>query len=210
MKNNSEIIKRLLEFYPNPKTPLIHKNTWELLIAVILSAQTTDILVNKLTPELFKKYPNPQSLANAKVEDVEKLIKGVNYFRTKAKNIIKTSQIVLEQYNSEVPDSMDELIQLAGVGRKTANVILSEAFNKPIGVVVDTHVKRLSNRLGFTTEQTPQKIELELMKVFPKEYWRELSLALIYHGRKRCFARKPDCKNCFLNDICPSTFRIEQ
>ena len=209
MNKNSEIIKRLLEHYPNPKTPLLHKNTWELLIAVILSAQTTDVLVNKLTPTLFNRYSSPAALAQADLGEVEKLIKGVNYFKTKAKNIIKTSKIIVDQYEGEVPDSMDALVTLAGVGRKTANVIISEAFNKPVGVVVDTHVKRLSNRLGFTKEQTPEKIEQDLMNQFPKEHWRELSLALIYHGRKTCFARKPDCKNCFLNDICPSAFKCD-
>lgn len=198
-----EVLKRLKRIY-EPKTALIFSNPWELLLATILSAQTTDERVNMVTKELFKKYKSIKDYAEAPLEELEKDIKSVNYYRTKAKNIKSCAQIILENYNGKVPDSMEELLKLPGVARKTANVVLSAGYGKNEGIVVDTHVFRLSQRLGLSNEEDREKIEFDLMKIIPKENWGEISFLLISHGRNICKAQKPLCNECILSDICPS------
>ncbi len=202
--NEMEILKRLKKAYPNIRgTALNYSNPLELLIATILSAQTTDERVNIVTKELFKKYKNARDYANASLEELKEMIKSVNFYKNKAKYIKEGCRIIDEEYNGKVPDSMEELIKLPGVSRKTANVVLSNAFRKDEGIVVDTHVIRLSKRLGLTKESDRNKIEQDLMKKFPKEEWFDLSNLLIAHGRRVCKAKNPDCKNCILKDICP-------
>lgn len=202
------ITKKLKEEYPTVETPLNHKNAFELLIATVLSAQTLDTTVNKISPKFFEKYPRPELLAQANERDAEKLLLGVNYYRTKAKNVIKLSQMLVTKYNSEVPSTMEELDELPGVGRKTANVILAEWFFKekgilPVGFVVDTHVKRVAKRLGLTNETEPEKVEQDLMKLFPREEWDSMGLRLIFHGRYMCKARNPECyKDEFWSKMC--------
>lgn len=202
--NEMEILKRLKKAYPNIRgTALNYSNPLELLIATILSAQTTDERVNMVTKELFKKYKNARDYANASLEELKEMIKSVNFYKNKAKYIKEGCRIIDEEYNGKVPDSMEELIKLPGVSRKTANVVLSNAFRKDEGIVVDTHVIRLSKRLGLTKESDRNKIEQDLMKKFSKEEWFDLSNLLIAHGRRVCKAKNPDCKNCILKDICP-------
>ena len=202
--NEKEILERLKKEYPNIKgTALNYSNPLELLIATILSAQTTDKRVNMVTKELFKKYKNARDYANASLEELQEMIKSVNFYKNKAKYIKEGCRIIDEEYNGKVPESMEELIKLPGVSRKTANVVLSNAFRKDEGIVVDTHVIRLSKRLGLTKESDRNKIENDLMKKFPKEEWFDLSNLLIAHGRKICKAKNPDCENCILKDMCP-------
>lgn len=186
------IAEKLQKLYPNPKTPLHHSNPWELYVAVALSAQQTDIGVNKLTPVLFKKYKTIEDYRKVPLEEFEKDIQTINFYKGKAKAIKKAADIVTTEYNGKLPESMDELIALPFIGRKTANVILQEAFGKTEGVVVDTHVKRLSNLFGLTTYQDPVKIEKDLMELLPKEKWHNFALGLIYYGREYCTAR---CKH---------------
>jgi endonuclease-3 len=196
--------ERLSAEYPDAHCELNHRNAFELLVATILSAQCTDARVNLVTPALFKRFPTPSKLAAAKPEDVEALIKSTGFFRAKTKNLLAMSQSLESEFGGSVPQTLDELITLGGVGRKTANVILGNAFNINEGVVVDTHVQRLSRRLGLTREADPVAIEKVLMKLFPRESWTLLSHLLIFHGRRICLARKPLCDRCVLNDICPS------
>lgn len=203
-KRSDIIFNRLKNFYPNVKTFLNHKNNFELLIAVILSAQCTDERINKVTPDLFSNYPDPESLMNADLEKIKHLIRSVNFFNNKAKNIKNTSKQLYEKFNNQVPNTLDKLISLNGVGRKTANVILSQGFNIP-GIAVDTHVKRVSQRLGFTKNHDPKKIEHDLMKLWKKNQWINYSTWLIIHGRKQCTSKHPKCDNCILNDKCPLT-----
>ena len=184
MQHLRNIIQKLSQKYPNPQTPLIHKNLYELMIAVILSAQMTDKRLNTITPNLFRKYPDLKSLSKAKLSDVEQLLSGVNYYKTKTRHIIEVARIISIDYKGKIPNTMKALVELPGIGRKTANVILNEGMNISEGIVVDTHVIRVSNRLGFTKEKNPLKIEQNLMKIIPKEYWKEISLWLIFHGRK--------------------------
>jgi len=198
-----KIIRRLEKKYPSPKTQLVFSTPFQLLVATILSAQTTDTTVNKITPLLFEKYPTPQAMASAPLEEIKKIIKPVNYHNTKAVNIKKLSEILVKKFNSKVPDTMEELIQLPGVARKTGNVVLSQAFGKNEGIVVDTHVKRLSDRLGLSKEKTPEKIEADLMKIVPRDKWTSFPFMLILHGRNVCNAKKPNCFSCSLADICP-------
>lgn len=179
--------------YPIVITPLNHEDNWQLLIATMLSAQTLDTTVNKVTPALFKKYPTMQDLSKAHVEDVEVLLKGVNYYKTKSKNVIKTSKSILEDFKGTVPLTIEELITLPGVGRKTANVVIGQKAEKPEGFVVDTHVKRVAKRLGFTKHQDPVKVEQDLIKLFPQKEWDDVSLRFIFHGRNRCKARNNTC-----------------
>lgn len=199
-----EILKRLNKAYPKPKTALNFSDPFQLLVATILSAQTTDVLVNKVTENLFKKYRTVKDYADASLETLQKDIGSVNFCKTKAKNIQAGAKIIVAQFNSQVPKTMDELTILPGVARKTANIILSSAFGIHEGIAVDTHVKRLSYRLGLTKNADPVKIEKDLMAITPKKEWGNLSHLLIFHGRKICQARKPDHQECVLNNICPS------
>lgn len=198
-----EIIKRLYKIYPQPKIALNFENPWQLLIATILSAQATDVSVNLSTPNLFKKFPKPQNLAKAKFEEINKLIKNINFHNNKAKTIKDASLMLVYKFHSKVPDTMEDLDSLPGVARKSANVILGSAFKKSEGIVVDTHAIRLANKLGLTNTKDPVKIEKDLMKITPKKYWIDLPLMLITHGRDICTARPHTCLDCPLRDLCP-------
>jgi len=204
-----KVDKILAKEFPVVETPLIHNSAFQLLIATMLSAQTLDTTTNKVTPELFKKYPTVYDLAKADPQDVEKYIRIINYHRTKARNLVKTANILIERFNAQVPHKMEELIELPGVGRKIANVVISEWFSRkdghisPEGFVVDTHVKRVSFRLGLTKQTDPKKIEQDLMKAFPNDKWVDTSLRLIFQGRKTCKSQVPLCSKCPLREICP-------
>lgn len=199
------ILKRLKKEYAGtPQTALRFSSPFELLIATILSAQTTDVLVNKVTEDLFNKYRTVRDFADTTPEKLAKDIRSVNFFNNKAKSINKAAKMILEKFGGNVPQAMDELITLPGVARKTANIVLSSAFGINEGIAVDTHVKRLANRLGLTKDEDPVKIENDLMPITPKKEWGNLSHLLIFHGRKICQARKPDHQACVLYDICPS------
>lgn len=199
-----EILKRLKAEYPDAHCELDFANPLQLLAATILSAQCTDKRVNMVTPELFRRYPDAESMSAAKTEDLEELIKSTGFFRNKTKSLLGMSAAVSEKHGGAVPSTMVELVALPGVGRKTANVVLGNAFGINEGVVVDTHVGRLAVRLGLTDETDPVKVELALIPLFPQEDWALLSHLLIFHGRRVCFARGPECGECVLNDICPS------
>lgn len=203
-----KIIKILRAGYPNPKTTLKYKTPLQLLVATILSAQCTDERVNKLAPFLFAKYPNIEDFADAKQEELEKDIYSTGFYRNKAKNIIGASKIILENFKGKLPDNMEDLITLPGVARKTANVILSSVFGKADGITVDTHVKRLSERLGLSKEKNADKIEKDLMRIIPKKGWLEISYFLIDHGRAICKARKPLCVQCQINHLCPAAEKV--
>ena len=200
----AEAYRRLHETYPDAHCALHHANAYQLLVATILSAQCTDARVNMVTPALFARFPSATALADADPAELEEMIRSTGFFRSKTKSLIGMARGVVERHGGEIPDQMDALTKLPGVGRKTANVLLGNAFGKNVGVVVDTHVTRLSNRLGLTTEQDPVKIEQDLMKLFPREQWTLLSHLLIDHGRAICIARAPKCPICPLADICPS------
>lgn len=195
---------RLKKKYPKPKVALDFTNAFELLIATILSAQSTDARVNIVTKSLFRKYPGPKEFAAASQVEMEKDVHQTGFFRNKAKAVIACSQAIMERHGGEVPRTMDELTALPGVGRKTANVVLSNAFNTPVGIVVDTHVTRVSGRLGFTSSADAVEIEQELMAILPKKEWIGFGHRLILHGRETCVARKPKCPECVVNDLCPS------
>ncbi len=199
------IYKRLNKEYPDAHCELDHKNPLQLLTATILSAQCTDKRVNLVTPELFKRFPDARSLADAKPEEVEDLIRSTGFFRNKTKSLLGMAAAVVERHAGKVPSAMADLTKLPGVGRKTANVILGNAFDINEGVVVDTHVGRLSLRLGLTRDTDPVKVEQQLMKLFPRRVWAKLSHLLIFHGRRVCIARSPKCEMCVLSDICPSS-----
>lgn len=201
-QRNSEIFRILHDTYPNPQVALRHRNAWELLVATILSAQCTDERVNIVTPQLFAKYPTPKALAGAHLDDVAEIIRSTGFFNNKAKNIVGAAQRVYEVFGGEVPRTMDELLSIPGVARKTANVVLGSGYGVAAGIVVDTHVQRVSRRLALTSEAEPEKIERELMTVVPQERWIEFSHELILHGRALCFARKPNCAACPLDSIC--------
>jgi len=200
-----EIYERLAAHYPDAHCALDFKSPFQLLIATILSAQCTDKRVNMVTPALFKRYRTPAALAAAKPEELEEMIKSTGFFRNKTKSLLGMSDAVAERHGGKVPDTMDELVKLPGVGRKTANVVLGNAYDKNEGVVVDTHVGRVSKRLGLTRQTDPVKVEQDLMKLFPTDRWTMLSHLLIEHGRRICEARRPKCESCFLSDICPSS-----
>ena len=202
------ILKLLRITYPDAHCELNHDGPFQLLIATILSAQCTDVRVNMVTPALFKKYPDAKTLAAAKQEDVEDLIRSTGFFRNKAKNLIAAAKALVREHDSEVPRDLDNLTHLPGVGRKTANVVLGNAYGIEAGVVVDTHVARLSKRLGLTKHTDPVKIEKDLIKVIPQDAWTLWSHLLIWHGRRRCTARKPDCPNCELRSLCPSAGKL--
>lgn len=196
------VYERLKKLYPDAHCELNHSNPFELLIATILSAQCTDVRVNMVTPALFKKYPTALKLSKAKLEDVEEAIKSINFYKNKSKSLIGCAQLLMTKFQGEVPRTVEELSELAGVGRKTANVVLGNAFNINTGIVVDTHVKRTSLLLGLTKETDPVKVEEDLMKLFPNEVWTELSHLLIFLGRRTCIARRPQCDLCSLKDLC--------
>jgi endonuclease III len=198
------LVKTLPKVYPDAHTELNFKNPLELLIATILSAQCTDRRVNIVTAALFKKYRTAKDYAKAPQSEMESAIKSTGFFRNKTKSIRGATSTIVEKFDGKVPSTMDELRELPGVGRKTANVVLGNAFEKNEGVVVDTHVMRLSHRLGLTKQTDPEKIERDLMKLVPKEHWTDWSHWLIWHGRRRCFARKPDCRRCEIFQLCPS------
>ena len=199
-----KIIAGLRRAYPDAHCELDHSNPLELLIATILSAQSTDRQVNVVTPELFKRYRTARDYAEANPADLEKAIGSLGFFRNKTKSIQNCCRALVERHGGEVPRSMEELTQLAGVGRKTANVVLGNAFNINEGIVVDTHVMRLSQRFGLTSSDDPVKIEAELVKMVPREQWTLFSHLLIWHGRRRCYARNPDCENCEVLKWCPT------
>jgi endonuclease-3 len=201
----AEYYERLAATYPDAHCALDHEDAYQLLVATILSAQCTDKRVNIVTPELFKRYPSATQMAGAEREELETEIKSTGFFRSKTKSLLGMAQSLVARHGGAVPDSMDELTQLPGVGRKTANVVLGNAFHKNVGIVVDTHVTRLSERLGLTRETDAVKIEEDLMPLFPSDQWTMVSHLLIEHGRQICLARAPRCEECPLNDICPSS-----
>ncbi|HEX6274470.1 MAG TPA: endonuclease III [Polyangiaceae bacterium] len=188
---------------------LVHSSPFELIVATVLSAQTTDILVNQATPELFRRWPTPEALANADSSEVERVVGSLGFFRQKTKSIQGLSKRLVDEHGGTVPKTLAELVKLPGVGRKTANVVLGVAFGTPEGVVVDTHVQRLSQRLGWTRKTDPVDIEQDLMKAFPRDDWDLLSHVLIFHGRRLCTARKPACAACPVAELCPSAFHAE-
>jgi endonuclease III len=201
----TEVFARLKRAHPDAHCELDHETPLQLLMATILSAQCTDKRVNMVTPLLFRTFPTAQALADAPQEKLEEMIKSTGFFRNKAKSLIGLGKALVERHNGEVPDSMEALVKLPGVGRKTANVILGNAFRKNEGVVVDTHVGRVSLRLGLTREDDPVKVEQALMPLFPREDWAMLAHVLIFHGRRVCDAKAPKCEICVLNEICPSS-----
>ncbi|MEB2311062.1 MAG: endonuclease III [Sorangiineae bacterium] len=203
------VFEKLARQHPDARCELEHRGAFELLVATVLSAQTTDVAVNKLTPALFRKWPTAAKLARAKLEDVESALSSIGMFRQKAKHITGLAQQLVTAHGGEVPASLDALVELPGVGRKTANVVLGVVFHAPEGVVVDTHVQRVSQRLGWTGETEPVPIERDLMKLFPRDSWDRLAHVLIFHGRRICTARKPACAACSVNAECPSAFKAE-
>lgn len=201
-KDIIKIVKILKDTYPDAKCSLDFTTPFEMLIAVILSAQCTDERVNKTTPSLFAKYSTPEDFANMPLEELENFIHPCGFYKNKAKNIKATAQIIATKYNGKVPETMEELMALPGVGRKTANVVMLEAFNKPQGIAVDTHCKRISNKICFSNEKEPEKIEQDLLKIIPKEYYKDMNHILIWHGRNTCVARNPKCDECSINKYC--------
>lgn len=207
-KRTAEVIRRLRKAYPTAHCALVHSNPFELLIATILSAQCTDARVNIVTAELFRKYRGPADFLAVSQQELEKDIHSTGFFRNKAKNIQAACQRISEVYGGEIPRTMDELLTLGGVARKTANVVLGNAFGIASGVVVDTHISRISQRLGLTPNKTPEKIERDLAQLVPRKHWIMFPHWMIYHGRQICDARKPKCAQCVLADICPSRIDI--
>ena len=199
-----QIFAALDKLFPQAECALRHENAFQLLVATILSAQCTDERVNKVTPELFAKYPAPQDFVALPQEDLEQVIRSTGFFRNKAKNIIGAATRIVQEFGGKVPQTMDELLSLPGVARKTANVVLCTVFGIAVGVVVDTHVFRIANRLNLTKEKTPEKVEQDLMKIVPQDRWISFSHQIIWFGRKICFARKPLCAECPLESLCDS------
>ncbi len=200
--SGEDIVNLLDKLYPKIKTPLGHGDAFQLLIATILSAQCTDAQVNRVTPLLFQRFPDANSMAKANLRELENLVKSTGFFHVKARRIKEVSKLIVNDFDGHVPQSMNELTTLPGVGRKTANIVLSAGFDKIEGIAVDTHVQRLSKRIGLSQEKNPEKIEQDLMKITPKELWPRLSLLLILHGRKICNAKKPLCEKCALSKKC--------
>jgi endonuclease III len=200
-----EIISRLRDAYPDARCSLDFRNAYELLVATILSAQCTDERVNMVTPALFERYPTADDLAGARTEELEEMIRSTGFFRNKTKSLLGMANAVAEQHGGTVPSAFEDMVALPGVGRKTANVVLGNAFGINEGIAVDTHVKRVSGRLGLTRNTDPEKIEPDLMKLVPREEWTDVSHLLIYHGRAVCKAPKPKCEECMLSEICPSS-----
>jgi len=204
-----KLLAALEAAYPDAHCELVHKDVFQLLVATVLSAQSTDVVVNQVTPALFRRWASPKAMASAATEDIESTIARLGMYRQKARHIRGLSQVLLEQYQGQVPSSLEELVKLPGVGRKTANVVLGVAFGSPEGVVVDTHVQRLSQRLGFSSETQPVGIEQDLMTLFGREKWDIISHTLIFHGRRCCTARSPACGACPVQQLCPSAFQAE-
>jgi len=204
-----QTFERLHAFHSDAHCELDHRNPFELVVATVLSAQTTDVLVNRITPDLFRAYPDAPALARANPDDVQKILSRMGMFRQKTKNIVGLAQKLVADHGGEVPRTLAELVKLPGVGRKTANVVLGVAFSAPEGVVVDTHVQRISQRLGWTKNTEPIGIEQDLISLFPRDDWDMLSHVLIFHGRRVCFAQRPMCATCVVNDVCPSAFKAE-
>jgi len=199
----SEVLARLDQNFPDAECALVHENAYQLLVATILSAQCTDVRVNMVTPDLFSKYPDAGSLSQADPEELQELIRSTGFFRNKARNLLKASLKMVEDFDGSVPDSLENLIQLPGVARKTANVVLGTWYRVAEGVVVDTHVGRISKRLGFTARKDPVKIEKDLVKLLPQDRWISFAHQLILFGRSTCKAPRPLCSECFLTDLCP-------
>jgi endonuclease-3 len=200
-KHAQEVLRRLAEAYPTAHCELNFRTPWQLLVATILAAQSTDLQVNKLTGPLFAKYPTPQALSQLSLQELEEQIKGCGLYHNKAKNILATCHLLLEQSGGEVPAALEELVKLPGVGRKTANVVLANAFDVP-AFAVDTHVLRLSRRLGLSDQNTPDKVEADITALIPPELWKDAHHWLIWHGRRTCHARKPECDRCPVQDVC--------
>jgi endonuclease III len=196
----------LAKQHPTAHCELDHRSPFELIVSVVLSAQTTDVAVNKVTPKLFERFPDARALAAAEPKAVEPYVASLGFFRMKSKALVGLARGLVEKHGGEVPQSMDDLVRLPGVGRKTANVVLGVLWNKPDGVVVDTHVTRLSQRLGWSRNKDAEKIERDLCAILPRDEWDHASHVLIFHGRRVCFARKPDCEGCGVNDVCPAAF----
>lgn len=196
------VLKKLEEKFGKPKCALNYRTPFELLVSVILSAQCTDKRVNIVTEEMFKRYNTPEDFANLELEEIEELIKSTGFYRNKAKNIKKASQQLIEKYDGNLPKEMDKLLELGGVGRKTANVVRGEVWGLADGITVDTHVKRITNLLGLTKEKTPEKIEQDLMKIVPKKSWIDFSHYIILQGRDKCIARRPKCQECEITEAC--------
>jgi len=205
-----EALDRLHAIHPDAHCELDHASAFQLLCATVLSAQTTDVNVNKATPKLFARYPDAKALAKAEPLEIEPFVATLGFFRQKAKSLVGLARALVEKHGGAVPQSMDDLVKLPGVGRKTANVVLGVIWNTPDGVVVDTHVSRIATRLKWTKNTDPVKIEKDLCKLLPRERWNITSHILIFHGRRICLARKPACDKCGINDVCPSAFRAEQ
>lgn len=205
----AELYRVIRQRHSDAHCELDHRNPFELIVATVLSAQSTDVMVNKITPELFRRWPGPAELATADPPEVEKVLSKIGMFRQKAKNVVGLSKMLMEHHGGEVPRSLGELVKLPGVGRKTANVVLGVAFGAPEGVVVDTHVQRISQRLGLTKHTEPVEIEQDLMKLFDRTLWDPLSHTLIFHGRRLCTAQKPACPACPAQELCPSAFHAE-
>lgn len=208
MAREQKILQLLKQHYPNAKIILNYSNNWELLVAVILSTQCTDTMVNRVTEKLFKRYKTIEDCANANLFELEQDIRSTGFYKNKAKNIKAAAMMILEKFKGHVPRTMNELIMLPGVARKTANIVLGNAYGVVEGIAVDTHVGRLSQRLGFSKFSNPDKIEQDLMQLFDKKDWFTLAYLLIEHGRKICVAKKPKCEQCFLNTLCPSAFKF--
>ncbi|MEB3340527.1 endonuclease III [Okeania sp.] len=207
-QRSRELLLRLKYLYPDATCTLTYETPVQLLVATILSAQCTDERVNKVTPALFAKFPNALALANVDIEELENLVRSTGFYRNKAKNIKAACQMIIDKFNSQVPKQMEELVKLPGVARKTANVVLAHAYGIIVGVTVDTHVKRLSQRLGLTQHSDPIKIEQDLMQLIPQPDWENWSIRLIYHGRAICKAKNPACDKCLLSDLCPSVANL--
>jgi endonuclease-3 len=200
--SGKEVVEALDNLYPKIKTHLSHSDPFQLLVATVLSAQSTDVQVNKVTPKLFEKFPDPPSMSKGTIRELERLVKSTGFFHVKARRIKEISKRLLKNFNGKVPDSMEELLTVPGIGRKTANIVLSAGYGKIEGIAVDTHVFRLSRRIGLSQSPTPEKVEIDLMKITPKELWPRLSMLLIFHGRQICFARSPLCSKCVLTSNC--------
>ena len=201
-ENIIEMIEILKKTYPDATCSLDFKTPFELGIAVMLSAQCTDERVNKITPLLFAKYKTPEDYVNSSLEEIEEIIKPCGFYKNKAKNVLGYSKIIVEKYNGKIPETMEELVKLPGIGRKSANVIMLEAFNNPQGIAVDTHAKRIASRIGLSKQKEPLKIEQDLIKIIPKKYFKDVNHLLVWHGRNICNARKPQCEKCTIKDYC--------
>lgn len=200
--SGEEVVDSLDPLYPEIKTPLSHATTFQLLVATILSAQSTDAQINKVTPKLFERFPDACSMSKASIKELERIVRSSGFYHVKARRIRDVSKKIMNEFHGAVPDTMDELTKLPGVGRKTANIVLSAGFDKIEGIAVDTHVFRLSRRIGLTQAKTPEKVEQDLIKITPRRHWPRLTMLLIFHGRFVCNARKPLCEKCVLSTRC--------